>query len=200
MSLSNSKLAIGNRQSAMLFWLVLAVGAVLVCTLIVGAPVARASNHELIAFAIYKGFSKLCHQLPERSFFVAGHPFAVCARCTGLYAGFTATLLIYPLVSSLERTFTPARKWHILAAIPMLIDVGVTFLGIWENTHTSRLFTGALLGSVAVFYVMPGVSDLALHGLRASSVRSNLPPLRTTVATESLSTAPSDYSAPHRRI
>jgi uncharacterized membrane protein len=183
----------------LVFWLVVAVGAMLVFTLIVIAPVARANNHDLIAFAIYAGFSKVCHQLPERSFFIGAYPLAVCARCTGLYGGFTAALLIYPLVTSLERTFTPPRKWLVLAALPMLIDVGVNFFGIWTNTHSSRLVTGALLGVVAVFYVMPGVSDLALHGLRLSSGRKKLPALTRTVP-DQLSTAPSDYSAPDRRI
>ena len=201
---ANRQSAIGNRQSPLrpvIFWLVLAAGAMLVFSLIIGAPVARANNHEFVALTIYKGFSKVCHQLPERSFYVAGHPFAVCARCTGLYAGFTGALLIYPLATSLNRTFTPPRKWLLLAAIPMLVDVGLTFFGIWANTHSSRVFTGALLGAVAVFYVMPGIADLALHGwhFTAASAQSH-PALTATAPPSPIPTKPSDYSAPHRRI
>ena len=40
------------------------------------------------------------------------------------------------------------------------------FFGIWENTHLSRFLTGALLGSVAVFYVVPGLLDLRLKEWR----------------------------------
>jgi len=179
----------------LILWLILIVGAILVLSAIVGAPLALASDHPAVALTIYRGFSKVCHQIPERSFFIAGHPLAVCARCTGLYAGFTATLLVYPLVGSLKRTIAPARKWLLLATLPLAIDFSLTFFGIWENTHSSRLLTGALLGSVAVFYVMPGVSDLALRGLRnkAAAPRSSLTPAV-------ISTAPSDYSSPHRRI
>jgi hypothetical protein len=42
----------------------------------------------------------------------------------------------------------------------MVIDVGLDMLGVWKNTHLSRLLTGLLLGSVAAFYVIPGLIDL----------------------------------------
>jgi hypothetical protein len=87
----------------------------------------------------------------------------------------------------------------LLAAIPLLVDFSLTFLGIWENTHTSRLLTGALLGSVAVFYVMPGIIDLSLRGLRTPAPAK--PQVTFTLASpESIASAPSDYSAPERRI
>jgi hypothetical protein len=105
--------------------------------------------------------------------------------------------LIYPLVRSLRSVATPPRKILFLAAVPLLVDFSLTFFGIWENTHTSRLLTGALLGSVVVFYVMPGIADLSLRGLRLSTPR---PPTFTLASPESIAAAPSDYSAPERRI
>ncbi len=45
-------------------------------------------GHGEVAAAIYRAFGTLCHQLPERSYFIDGHKLAVCSRCTGLYAGF----------------------------------------------------------------------------------------------------------------
>ncbi|HLE61486.1 MAG TPA: DUF2085 domain-containing protein [Pyrinomonadaceae bacterium] len=195
------KTAIRNQQSAILSWLILAAGALLVFGLIVAAPVAFANNHEFIALTIYASFSKVCHQLSERSFYIAGHPFAVCSRCTGLYAGFAVALLFYPLMTSLKRTYAPLRKWLFLAAVPMAIDVGLHALGIWQNTHSSRFFTGALLGAVSVFYVMPGVVDLASRRWRSTSTTQSGIPLTTTcVSTANIAAAPSDYSAPHRRI
>lgn len=196
---------IGNRKSKiknpLIVWSILAVGAVLACGLIVAAPVAAANGHDSIAVTIYAGFSKVCHQLSERSFFLAGHPLAVCSRCTGLYAGFTAAFLLYPLAISLRRTYAPERKWLFWAAAPMAVDVGVQLLGIWENTHSSRFFTGALLGAVSVFYVMPGIVDLALRIPSPSSISGNNRPLTTTTgAMANIAAAPSDYSAPERRI
>jgi uncharacterized membrane protein len=122
----------------------------------------------------------------------------VCARCTGIYFGFALTLLAYPLVRSLRSTTTPARKWLLLAALPLAIDFSLTFFGVWENTHTSRLLTGLLLGSVAVFYIMPGIVDLSLRALRAAPVLASQPTF-TLASPELIAAAPSDYPRKNAR-
>ena len=185
----------------LVFWLVSAAVVTLIMSLIVIAPVAAASGHSEIAVGIYRAFGIFCHQRPDRSYFIDGHKLAVCSRCTGLYAGFAFTVLIYPLVRSLRSAATPPRRVLFLAAVPLLVDFSLNLFGIWENTHTSRLLTGALLGSVAVFYVMPGIVDLSLRGLRLNS-RLSTPsgPSFTLASPESIAAAPSDYSAPERRI
>ena len=163
------------------------------------APVAAASGHRDVAKVIYGAFATFCHQLPERSYFIDGHQLAVCSRCTGIYGGFAFTLLLYPLIRSLKNPIMPRPSWLLLAALPLAIDFGVNFFGFWQNTHTSRLLTGALLGSAVVFYVMPGIIDLSLRYARTP--RSTEPRATFTLASpESIASAPSDYSAPERRI
>ncbi len=145
-------------------WIVWAFTAAIALTivgLIVGAPFAQAHGHPELAAPIYKTFSFVCHQIPERSFHLAGHQFAVCSRCTGLYSGFAVAALVYPLARSIKRTDTPRRLWLILAAVPLVIDFSLTYFGVWSNTHLTRFSTGALLSSVAVFYVMPGLVELS---------------------------------------
>lgn len=167
-----------------------------VFSLIIVAPVAAAGGHDEIAHGIYGAFGMLCHQLPERSYFIEGHKLAVCSRCTGIYGGFALTLLLFPLIGSLRNTITPPRSWLLLAALPLLIDVAVNFFGFWHNTHTSRLLTGLLLGSTAVFYVMPGIVDLSLRSSSKKEPRATF----TLASPERIASAPSDYSAPERRI
>src|SRR5260370_15307247 len=111
-------------------WLIISPGALLFCWLIIAAPLA-VGNHDRFALTIYRAFSTFCHQLPERSFFIAGHQFAVCARCTGLYAGFTLAMLLYPLVRPIRTAVTPPRKWLFVAATPLAVDFSLCFLGIW---------------------------------------------------------------------
>ncbi len=182
----------------LIFWLVSATAMMLIVALIVIAPVAAASGHTEMAEGIYRGFGIFCHQRPDRSYFIEGHKLGVCSRCTGLYAGFAFTLFLYPLLRSLRSVSIPPRRVLFLAALPLLVDFSLTFLGIWENTHTSRLLTGALLGSVTVFFVMPGIVDLSLRGVTGlnTSPRATF----TLASPESIAAAPSDYSAPERRI
>ncbi len=182
-----------------LMWLATSTIALAFVVLILGAPLALSSGHAAVAFTIYRSFSLVCHQIPERSFFIAGHQFAVCSRCTGLYFGFAAATLAYPLLRSLRTTTAPARKWLFLAAAPLAIDFSLTYFGVWENTHTSRLLTGVLLGGVSVLFVMPGLIELSLREWRKRVTSTSQNELRTPVFTTT-SSAPSDYSAPHRRI
>jgi uncharacterized membrane protein len=134
--------------------------------LIIGAALAQASGHPAFAATTYKAFSFVCHQIPERSFHLAGHQFAVCSRCTGLYTGFAVASLVYPLTRSLRSTDTPPRIWLVLAALPLAIDFGLGYFSIWQNNHLSRFTTGALLGAVAVFYIVPGLIDLSSTVIR----------------------------------
>ncbi|HKP46971.1 MAG TPA: DUF2085 domain-containing protein [Pyrinomonadaceae bacterium] len=190
-----------NRQQApvhyqVLIWLLVAAGCLLFIAAIVGAPLALNSGYLVVALPLYHAFSLVCHQIPERSFFIAGHPFAVCARCFGLYAGFTVVALAYPLVRSLKNVDAPPRRWLFLAAAPLAIDYALGVFSIWNNTHTSRFVTGFLLGAVAVFYVMPGLLALGLRLTNKTAAITEAP----QILPANYANAPSDYSAPHRRI
>jgi uncharacterized membrane protein len=192
----------GSLRRPMAMWLGTCAVALVIVAMVFGAPLALATGFPFVGNSIYRGFSYVCHQIPERSFFLAEHQLAICSRCTGLYLGFTITLLCYPLFKSLRQTTTPERKWLFIATVPMVIDVGLTLFGIWENTHSTRFATGALLGGVAVLYVMPGLMDLALRNwgkrMKPGSQLDNADVPAKLFSNEA--SAPSDYSAPHRRI
>ena len=152
---------LASSSFATVAWAITATIALALVALIIGAPLAQANGHPAFASAIYKAFSFVCHQIPARSFHLAGHQFGVCSRCTGLYAGFAVAALVYPLARSSQSTNTPSRVWLLLATLPLLVDFLLGYYSIWENTHLSRFLTGALLSSVAVFYIMPGLIDLS---------------------------------------
>jgi uncharacterized membrane protein len=195
-----------NNSRPLIMWFFMAAGSLAVIAIIVGAPLAMANGHVQIAATIYHTFSHLCHQLPERSYFVDGHPFAVCARCTGIYAGFAMATVFYPLMRSLRQTEAPMRKWLFIAAAPLAIDFLFEFSGAGHNTHSSRLLTGALLGAVAVFYVMPGLLELSLRQRRQKNDdsenrgTSDVEKVSTAEVFSASGSAPGDYVAPHRRI
>ena len=128
---------------------------------IIAAPLLQLSGHAALASKIYTAFSFLCHQIPERSLHIGESKFAVCSRCTGIYAGLALATLAYPLTRSLRRTDTPRLLWLFLAAAPLAIDWSLGYFGIWQNNHASRFATGFLLGAVAIFYILPGLFELS---------------------------------------
>jgi uncharacterized membrane protein len=184
-------------------WSLVVVGALFFVGLLVAAPLAQANGLQWFSFAVYEAFSHVCHQNPERSIYIAGYPLAVCARCTGLYVGFVAAVVFYPVITSLKRTHAPERKWLFIAAAPLAIDFALGFFGIWENSHPSRLLTGALLGAVSVFFILPGLVQLSLYQrmFGPSWAKQSEPKAAYSPASaEQVTAARSDYGAPLRRI
>jgi uncharacterized membrane protein len=148
---------------AVAIWAISATLAIAILGAIIGAPLIQSSGHPAFAFKIYRAFSFVCHQIPDRSFHLAGYKFAVCSRCTGIYAGFALAALSYPLVRSLKQTVTPSLVWLFLAVMPLAIDWSLGYFLIWQNNHLSRFSTGALFGATAVFYIVPGLIELSLR-------------------------------------
>ncbi|HEX8422215.1 MAG TPA: DUF2085 domain-containing protein [Pyrinomonadaceae bacterium] len=149
------------QRGAWAAWVCVVACTLLWLGLILGAPAAAAGGHEALAFVVYQGLSGVCHQMPERAFWIAGHPLAVCARCSGIYAGFALATLIYPLVAPRGATGrTLRRRWLLLALAPTTIDFTLGITGLWANTHLSRSLTGAWLGAWLAFYLVPGLIEV----------------------------------------
>jgi uncharacterized membrane protein len=155
-----------RRRRALAVWCALSALALAALGAVVLAPVLRDAGWAAAAQLVYLGFHAVCHQIPERSFYVSEFPLAVCARCTGLYAGAAAGVLLYPLARPLTRTDAPARGWLLAAALPTIIDLLLGVTGVWENTHLSRFLTALLAGAGAAFYVVPAFVDLGRRGAR----------------------------------
>ena len=161
-----------SRRHAFLAWLVASGVAAAGVALILLAPLLASGGHGWAASFVYRAFAGLCHQQAERSFAIGGHALAVCARCTGIYAGFAACSLLYPLARGLRRTDAPARRWLLLALVPTAVDFLLDFAGLWSNTHASRALTGAVAGAGAALFALPGLVEfgqsLGRRGSRAS--------------------------------
>lgn len=80
-----------------------------------------------------------CHQMPERSFFIKGYQFPVCARCTGVIVSSVLALIVF-----LKKKLP--IKWCIAMSGVMLLDWGLQRLEIKESTNKRRLVTGLIGG------------------------------------------------------
>ena len=147
-------------------WLVLFFLSAAWLGLIVAAPILKQAGFDSIAAGIYYPFGFICHQISERSFHIHDDKLAVCARCFGVYGGLLLGVLFYPLFRSLNDIRPLPKIWLILACLPLGIDWGLTFFGIWENTHFSRFVTGAILGIACAVYILPALVELSSIGFK----------------------------------
>ena len=88
----------------------------------------------------------MCHQRPDRSFFLKGKQFPVCARCTGVLIGYILGVMLAVVTSC------RAYLWFLLMLIPMIVDGGLQHFKNIESNNLRRLFTG-ILGGIGIIYV-----------------------------------------------
>ena len=160
---------------ALLIYATLCISALAWLGLIGAAPWLAANRQFTLSLLLYRSFSAVCHQMPERSFHLLGYPLGVCARCTGIYAGFVLGLIVYPLARRVEQEVMPARWWIVAAAVPAVIDFAGGALGLLTNTFFSRAATGLVAGAAAAFYLVPGLVSMRFRVRRPKSFDSELP-------------------------
>jgi uncharacterized membrane protein len=101
------------------------------------------------AALVYGVASLVCHQRPERSFYWGPVQFAVCARCTGLYAG-AAIGAVAAVIGGHDRLAAAApaiRRALVVAAVPTAATVAAEWMGMWAPSHTVRALAGLPLGA-----------------------------------------------------
>lgn len=128
----------------------LLLGTSVWCLAIVATPIFHLTP-------IYVFFSAICHQLPARSWHVHGEPLAVCIRCTAIYYGFLAGLLILSKPS--------ARLFKIAAAITAAEWLLAFFV---FDSEVLRALSGILLGASAAPIVRTGVEEMFARRVRTA--------------------------------
>ena len=89
----------------------------------------------------------ICHRKPERSFFIRGHQFPVCSRCTGFYISlisyFIFTYYFFVDYNAYLLIFA------VLLLIPAVVD-GLTQLFEYRQSNNSLRFITGLLGGLGL--------------------------------------------------
>jgi uncharacterized membrane protein len=160
------------RRNAVRVWWISLLAVSLWTALILAAPLAVLGGYKGLGTPLYTFFSYLCHQIPARTFHLAGEPFGVCTRCFGVYLGIVLGFAAYPLWRDIAEAEPPARFWLFLSLVPIGIDWSLTVLGIWENTAVSRAVTGLILGFACATFIIPAIIDIS-RNLGRSSRREN---------------------------
>lgn len=130
------------------------------------SPLLRSWGFEQAGRAIFAVYRTLCHQLPERSFFVGQYQVCYCQRCTALYT----SLLVMSVIFSIGRwQHAISNRLLLLLALPMAIDGTWHLLndllpGLGLRSDISavgslnfwlRIITGALFAIGVVLWTYP---------------------------------------------
>lgn len=130
------------------------------------SPLARATGHQRVGMILFLLYTPLCHQLPERSFFVLGYQVAFCHRETAMYTSLFALGLLFGL---LRRRIAPLPLWAGgLLLLPILLDGGTHLiddaLGLgWRGggdmigtpNFWLRMISGALFALAVALTIYP---------------------------------------------
>lgn len=104
----------------------------------------------------YMFFSSTCHQSADRSYFLFGYKLAVCSRCTSIYSGFLLSVILYPFIMKIENKKLPPLWILLVFTLFVILDVLFDITGIIKNTFISRSISGAMIGFILPFYLIPG--------------------------------------------
>lgn len=162
------------------------------------APILMAAGHALAAEIIYTVYSPLCHQWPDRSYFMygpqvqyslselrswlgtevtryyvgepaLGYKTAMCQRCIAMFGVILVAGLLYAIKRRRVGVVKPLSWWSVaLLLVPVAVDGGGQLIGLWESTWWSRSVTGMLFGIAWVGWVYPYV-DSAMRDVLQSA-------------------------------
>lgn len=165
-------------------WLALAnLGFGVLVGLPILAPVLYHWGYDGAAAFIHAVFKPLCHQLPERSFFLfgpsmtysydelaallaqgtvpqrwvgsseLGFKMAVCQRDIAVYGSMVLAGIAFNWLR--PRLQPLSVRQFLLLLVPMAIDGGGQFIGLWSSTWLTRLVTGTLFGVACIGLTYP---------------------------------------------
>ncbi len=139
-------------------WLLVAnILATVYAGLPVLSPYLKARGLEFAGQLIFAAYRVACHQRPERSFFLFGYQMAYCQRDTATYTAVVLAGIAYAL---LRRRMKPLPLWGAaLLVLPLAVDGGGQFFGLWVSAWASRVITGALFGLALVWLAYPRIDE-----------------------------------------
>jgi uncharacterized membrane protein len=131
-------------------------GALPMASLAASQPHPSAAVY-LCSFVVYLTGSLLCHQRPERSFFLWGSQMPVCARCTGIYVGAAVAAIVAGFLAAPNRGMreggSSARLALVVAALPTLASLVYEWTTGQTPANWIRATAGVPIGVVVAWIV-----------------------------------------------
>ncbi len=138
------------------------MGGILFILAIIFAPSIEAlcERPSGISCLSYLFFRPICHQDPARSFWLAGVPLPVCARCFGIYLGAFLGLGAFGLMRGTTTRRPFPRSWLILGIAPLFADGTFNALRLFTTPEYLRASIGIVAGAVMAGASIPAVNQM----------------------------------------
>jgi uncharacterized membrane protein len=111
------------------------------------------------ALVVYGVGGAVCHQLPERSFYLWGRQLPVCARCAGIYAGAAIVAMVghvggrrFPQLPQLPRLVRVPLA--LLASLPTILTLVYEWTTGVTPSNAVRAAAGFVLGATLWWLVL----------------------------------------------
>lgn len=85
-------------------------------------------------------FRMMCHGIESRCLTLFGVPMPICARCTAIYIGLIAGILLFMALPAIEERAMRIALY--VAVVPMAVDGLTQAVHLRESTNLLRLITG----------------------------------------------------------
>jgi uncharacterized membrane protein len=121
---------------------------------LIGLAVFAPSTDSVLAKLF---FSKVCHQLTDRSYHLHGIALPVCVRCIWIYAGFAIGHVLFLFWKPNNNRITQALIGVIAL---MIMDVGFELAGLYNNLFWTRAVSGFLFGLVVSRFTLLGLREI----------------------------------------
>lgn len=104
----------------------------------------------------YSIMKKICHQRPDRSFFIFGKKLPLCTRCLGLYFSFFVGIIIAILNINWLMGFKLYQiiLFLVICMLPLVVDGFTQLYKLRKSNNILRLITGLIMGfSCSIFLI-----------------------------------------------
>ena len=100
-----------------------------------------------------------CHCRADRSFFLRGKQFPICARCTGELAGMVISIILCFF-------WRPSVWMTLVFMVPMVTDGLIQLKTAYESTNPRRFVTGLLFGWALIAFLVVTLGATYQYGYR----------------------------------
>ena len=142
-----------NRSSLVFCWSWWSLVPVALTAAVLAVPYCSTHGPVALGFVLQRGFSLVCHQRPERSFWIFGAPVPICARCLGIYMGAASGLLM-------RTSRSIAMRLLIAAVLINVLDAVTEVVGVHGNWMAVRFGLGLALGTAGALLISSSMPDV----------------------------------------